>query len=103
MSTFRASHTADPQLVIGFGNVADRAILSPADVELATAECLDRFSNRRLHTAIGGILPAEDEAAYYAQTQPDPEAGPSNRSLHETRCASAAPGTNDPLWPGLRP
>ena len=49
---------------------------SLADVELATAAYVDWFNNKRLHTAIGGIPPAEYEAAYYAQTQPDPEAGP---------------------------
>jgi putative transposase len=49
-----------------------------ADVELATAEYVNWFNTRRLHTAIGGIPPAEYEAAYYAQTQPDPEAGPNN-------------------------
>jgi putative transposase len=49
-----------------------------ADIELATAEYVDWFNTRRLHTAIGGIPPAEHEAAYYAQTQPEPEAGPNN-------------------------
>jgi putative transposase len=48
---------------------------SLTDVELATAEYVDWFNSRRLHTAIGGVPPAEFEAAYYAQTQPDPEAG----------------------------
>ena len=42
---------------------------------LATAEYVDWFNTGRLHTAIGGIPPAEHEAAYYAQPQPDPEAG----------------------------
>jgi putative transposase len=51
---------------------------SLAAVELATAEYVDWFNTRRLHTAIGGVPPAEYEAAYYAQTQPDPEAGPNN-------------------------
>lgn len=51
---------------------------SLADVELATAEYVDWFNTRRLHTAIGGVPPAEYEAAYYAQTQPQPEAGPNN-------------------------
>lgn len=46
-----------------------------ADVELATAGYVDWFNTRRLHTAIGGIPPAEFEAAYYAENQPDPEAG----------------------------
>jgi putative transposase len=49
-----------------------------ADVELATAEYVDWYNNQRLHTAIGGVPPAEFEAAYYAQSQPDPEAGPNN-------------------------
>jgi putative transposase len=51
---------------------------SLADVELATAEYVDWFNTRRLHTAIGGVPPAEYEAAYYAQNQPKPEAGPNN-------------------------
>jgi hypothetical protein len=46
-----------------------------ADGELATAEYVDWYNNKRLHTAIGGIPPAEQEAGYYAQTQPNPEAG----------------------------
>jgi putative transposase len=48
---------------------------SLADVELATAEYADWYNARRLHTAIGGVPPDEYEAAYYAQTQPGPEAG----------------------------
>jgi putative transposase len=51
---------------------------SLADVELATAEYVDWFNTRRLHSAIGDIPPAEHEAAYYAQTQPHPDAGPNN-------------------------
>ena len=46
-----------------------------ADVELATAEWVDWFNHRRLHTAIGDIPPAEHEAVYYAQHQPQPAAG----------------------------
>jgi putative transposase len=49
-----------------------------ADVELATADYVNWFNTRRLYTAIGGIPLAEYEAAYYAQIQPDPEAGPNN-------------------------
>jgi transposase InsO family protein len=49
-----------------------------ADVELATAEYVDWFNNRRLHGAIGDIPPAEHEANYYAQTQPPPGAGANN-------------------------
>jgi putative transposase len=48
---------------------------SLAGVELATAEYLDWYNNKRLHTAIGGIPPAEHEAAYYAQNRPQPVAG----------------------------
>jgi putative transposase len=39
-------------------------------VELATAEYVDWFNTRRLHTAIGDIPPNEFEAEYYAQHQP---------------------------------
>jgi putative transposase len=62
---------------------------SLADVELATVGYVDWYNTRRLHTAIGGISPAEHEAAYYVQTRTDPEAGPNNRTLHETRGASS--------------
>jgi len=48
---------------------------SLADVELATAEYVDWYNTRRLHTTIGGIPPAEHEAAYYAKNQPQPVAG----------------------------
>jgi transposase InsO family protein len=48
---------------------------SLADVELATAEYVDWYNTRRLHTAIGGIPPAEHEAAYYGKNQPQPVAG----------------------------
>jgi putative transposase len=51
---------------------------SLADVELATADYINWYNNKRLHTAIGGIPPAEHEAAYYAQNQSHPEAGPNN-------------------------
>ena len=34
-------------------------------VELATAEWVDWWNNRRLHSAIGGIPPVEYEALYY--------------------------------------
>jgi transposase InsO family protein len=49
---------------------------SLAKVELATAEYVDWYNNKRLRTAIGGMPPVEHEAAYYAQTQPQPVAGP---------------------------
>lgn len=49
-----------------------------ADVELATADWVDWYNTKRLHTAIGGIPPAEYEAAYYAQNQPHPGAGAKN-------------------------
>ncbi len=51
---------------------------SLADVELATAEYVEWFNTKRLHTAIGGLPPAEYEASYYAQVQPSPEAGSNN-------------------------
>ncbi|WP_366526325.1 IS3 family transposase [Mycobacterium sp.] len=39
-------------------------------MELATAEYVDWYNNRRLHTAIGDIPPTQYEAHYYAQHQP---------------------------------
>jgi transposase InsO family protein len=43
---------------------------SLADVELATAEWVDWFNAKRLHSSIGDIPPNEHEATYYAQHQP---------------------------------
>lgn len=45
-----------------------------ADVELATAEWVDWYNHRRIHTAIGHRPPTEHETAYYAQHQPEPRA-----------------------------
>jgi putative transposase len=39
-------------------------------VELATAEYIDWYNARRLHTAIEDVPPNEHEALYYAQHQP---------------------------------
>lgn len=39
-------------------------------VELATAEYIDWYNARRLHTAIGDVPPDQFEATYYAQHQP---------------------------------
>jgi len=38
-------------------------------VEIATLEYIDWWNNRRLHTKIGDIPPAEKEAIHYSQTQ----------------------------------
>jgi putative transposase len=40
------------------------------DVELATAEWVDWFNAKRLHSAIGHVPPDEYESRYYAQHQP---------------------------------
>ncbi len=37
------------------------------DVELATLGWVDWFNNRRLHSALGDVPPAEFEATHYAQ------------------------------------
>ena len=39
-----------------------------ADVEYTTAGWVDWYNNRRLHTSIGDIPPAEFEVNYYAAT-----------------------------------
>ncbi|WP_151772383.1 integrase core domain-containing protein [Streptomyces abyssomicinicus] len=44
-------------------------------VELATAEWVDWFNNRRLHSAIGTIPPHEHETNHYARHQPQAVAG----------------------------
>jgi putative transposase len=41
-----------------------------ADVELATAEWVDWYNAKRLHSAIGHVPPDEYESMYYAQHQP---------------------------------
>ena len=63
---------------------------SLADVELATAEYVDWYNTRRLHTAIGGIPPAEHEAAYYTLKislnpwlDPNPEASTEPGAVHD--------------------
>jgi len=39
-------------------------------VELATAEWVDWWNRRRLHSAIDNLPPAEYEAGYYRQSEP---------------------------------
>ncbi|MFJ2781253.1 integrase core domain-containing protein [Kitasatospora sp. NPDC087315] len=41
------------------------------DVEIATAEYVDWFNSTRLHSELGHTPPAEYEAAYYSQQQPN--------------------------------
>jgi putative transposase len=43
---------------------------SIADVELATAEWINWYNAKRLHSAIGHVPPDEHESRYYAQLQP---------------------------------
>ncbi len=42
---------------------------TPEHVEIATLEYIDWWNNRRLHTEIGDIPPAEKEAIYYADKE----------------------------------
>lgn len=42
---------------------------NPEQVEIATLEYIDWWNNRRLHTEIGDIPPAEKEAMYYAEQE----------------------------------
>ena len=45
-----------------------------SDVEYATMAWVDWYNNRRLHSSLGNVPPAEFEAAYYDQiTAPQPE------------------------------
>jgi putative transposase len=45
------------------------------DVELATAEWVERYNTARIHTAIGNVPPNEHEANYYAQNPATMPAG----------------------------
>ncbi|MEU4483203.1 integrase core domain-containing protein [Micromonospora sp. NPDC023966] len=47
---------------------------SPAQVELATAEWVDWYNHRRLHSALNYLPPAEYESMFYAHNQPDQQA-----------------------------
>ena len=47
---------------------------SLADVELATAEYVDWFNNKRLLEPIGNVPPAEAEKRYYAMLDETPVA-----------------------------
>lgn len=53
------------------------------EVEFATFEYIDWFNNRRLHSEIGNLPPAEHETMFYNQ-QPAPTSGPNSavRTLH---------------------
>ena len=42
---------------------------TPEQVELATLEYIDWWNNRRLHTEIGDVPPAEKEETYYAEQE----------------------------------
>ena len=52
------------------------------DVEIATLEYVDWFNNRRLHTELGDIPPAEHEATYYRQITPPASLETREPSLH---------------------
>lgn len=52
------------------------------DVEMATLEYVDWFNNRRLHTELGDVPPAEQEALYYRQNPAVTTAETREPSLH---------------------
>jgi len=52
------------------------------DVEIATMEWVDWFNNRRLHTELGDIPPAEHEANHYRQNPVDETVNSAQTSLH---------------------
>ena len=60
------------------------------DLEIAVAEYIDWFNNKRLHGEIGLVPPAEYEAAHRAtHTLTSPPEQPAQREIH----ASIKPGT----------
>lgn len=52
------------------------------DVEIATLEWVDWFNNRRLHSELGDIPPAEHEANHYRHNQALPTLADREPSLH---------------------
>jgi len=44
-----------------------------ADVEYATAGCVDWYNHRRLHGSLGMVSPAEYEADHYATLNREPQ------------------------------
>ena len=55
---------------------------SVEQVELATLEWVDWWNHRRLHTALGGMSPAEYETAYHQDHQTPALAGAKQAGLH---------------------
>jgi putative transposase len=75
-----------------------------ADVELATAEWVDWYIAKWLHSAIGHVPPDEYESMYYAQHRPREMVGVSarpSRAWTEPRPASSRRGT-DAIAAGAR-
>lgn len=66
------------------------------DVEIATLERVDWFNNRRLHTELGDIPPAEHEAAYYGTTPSLRRSARHNRAFTEPRGGSGRRCGADP-------
>ncbi len=52
------------------------------DAAIATLEWVDCLDNRRLHTELGNIPPAEHEATYYRQITPPASLGTREPRLH---------------------
>lgn len=57
-------------------------------LELATLEWIDWFNHRRLHEALGYVLPAEQEANYHASSTPALTPEPTTPNLYQTRGGS---------------
>jgi putative transposase len=55
---------------------------SVEQVELATLEWVDWWNQRRLHTTLGGVSPAEYETAYHQVHQTPALAGATQTGLH---------------------
>ncbi|MFI7495546.1 integrase core domain-containing protein [Kocuria sp. M4R2S49] len=59
------------------GSFVKAPLKTVSDVEYATMAGIDWYNNRRLHSTLGNVPPAEFEAAHYDQiTAPPPAAQP---------------------------
>ncbi len=73
---------------------------TPEQVELATLEYIDWWNNRRLHTEIGDVPPAETEEPYYAERELIEQAAAQVSGPHQARRASTrrlSPSSHSPL------
>ncbi len=74
-----------------------------AQVELATAEWVDWYNHRRLHSAIGNRPPAEHESMFYAHTPPTSRNWPQSEDSTRLGAVQPSPPTRPRAAPHIAP